>query len=566
MDKLIRGVVFSTLLLLFSGGAGAQQALQPGEAYLTRFSGVINDEGRSVIDPEGTVGSIIDLRYPEGPPQGQQWQNPPQRLPVTAAQLGQVFGIALDDQQPPNIYLSATSAFGLHRNADNTDWMQGMWGRDGGPGTVWRLSASNNYAPEPFADIALGGRSNSGPALGNIAYDRWNRQLYVSDLESGMIHRLSLEDGRSLGHYDHGIQGRANFLDPSKGSRQTLPPLEFNPATRARISDCAFGFFARTPACWNYADFRRRVWGLGVRRDSRTNEVRLYYSIWSSQAFGHPDWFNAGDEQRNSIWSVRIAEDGAFDDTSIRREFQLPVFFTQAADIARAGPSHPVTAIAFPQYGPQNIMVVAERGGIHNPGLGTGTPFATPQESRVLRYRLDENGIWQAEGHYAVGHLRRQDAPRIRANATGGVAFGPGYSESGEVDTQNQYLWISGNALCSADGPCLDPNSGEHTDTRTTDGIQGTPANNFIEIDSTPTDEPHNVFIVGGNQIGNDLGAVTSYHPPPESDVPEGWMSPGWIPSDDWAPMDDWAPAPGWIPPPDWLPDPGWLPPPWWDS
>jgi len=566
MDKLIVGVVFTTVLLLFSGGAGAQQALQPGEAYLTRFSGVINDEGRSVIDTEGAVGSIIDLRYPDRPPQGQQWHDPPQRLPLTAAQVGQVFGITLDDQQPPNIYLSATSAFGLHRNTDNSDWMRGMWGSDGGPGTVWKLSASNHYAPQLFSNITLSERTNSGAGLGNIAYDRWNRQLYVSDLESGMIHRLSLADGRDLGHYDHGIQGRGNFFDATNDTRQSLPPLEFNPATRARIDDCAFGYFSRTPACWNFADFRRRVWGLGVRRDGANGEVRLYYSVWGSQAFGHPDWLSAGDEQRNSIWSIRIAEDGAFDDTSIRREFQLPNFFTHAADIARAGPSHPVTVIAFPQYGEQNIMVVAERGGIHNPGLGTGAPFSTPQESRVLRYRLDANGIWQAEGRYAVGHLRRQTEPRIRANATGGVAFGPGYTESGEIDplNQNQYLWISGDSLCSADGPCFDPESGQHTDTRRTDGVQSTPANNFSETETTPEDTPHNVYMVGGNRIGTNIGAVTAYQPPPVADIPEGWMSPGWIPSDEWAPMDDWAPPPDWIPPPDWFPGDGWLPPPWW--
>ena len=92
-----------------------------------------------------------------------------------------------------------------------------MWGSEGGPGTIYVLRADNGYQPEPFADIALGERQNSGPALGNIAYDRWNKQLYVSDLETGMIHRLSADDGQDLGHFDHGTQGRASFFDAEGG-------------------------------------------------------------------------------------------------------------------------------------------------------------------------------------------------------------------------------------------------------------------------------------------------------------------------------------------------------------
>ena len=57
--------------------------------------------------------------------------------------------------------------------------MPGMWGSGGGPGTIYRLGPSTGYRPQPFAQITLGGRPNSGAALGNIAYDRWNRQLYV---------------------------------------------------------------------------------------------------------------------------------------------------------------------------------------------------------------------------------------------------------------------------------------------------------------------------------------------------------------------------------------------------
>jgi hypothetical protein len=95
-----------------------------------------------------------------------------------------------------------------------------------------------------------------------------------------MIHWLRL-DGVDLGRYDHGA-GRASFIDARPGARQSLPPVGFNPGSRARIADCGAGTFAQHSSCWNFADFRRRVWGLGVRRDGGTG-VRLFYSVWDSR-------------------------------------------------------------------------------------------------------------------------------------------------------------------------------------------------------------------------------------------------------------------------------------------
>ena len=364
----------------------SEPLLRPGEAYATRFSGITSENGQVVIYPEGVVGSIVDITNPGVPPQGQHWIDEPQRMPLTAAQVGQVFGIALDDQNPPNIYLTATSAFGLHLNADKSDWMTGMWGPEGGPGTIYVLRADNGYQPEPFADIALGDRQNSGPALGNIAYDRWNKQLYVSDLETGMIHRLSADDGQDLGQFDHGTQGRTSFIDAESGQQMSLPPVEFDPATSAQVDDCPSGNFENSPECWNFADFRRRVWGLGVRQDGATGQVRLYYAVWASQSFGNPAWKDAGDEQRNSVWSVTITQDGDFDPSSARREFFLPDFFVDPNDMARAGYSNPVADIAFPKCAEQNIMLVAERGGIRNLGLAAENAFATPHE--IARHPL----------------------------------------------------------------------------------------------------------------------------------------------------------------------------------
>src|ERR1700740_652738 len=63
--------------------------LQPGEAYVTRFSGTTTGTGAdgkpvAALDVEGVVGSIIDIRSPGFPPRGAHWFNEPQRNAVTA--------------------------------------------------------------------------------------------------------------------------------------------------------------------------------------------------------------------------------------------------------------------------------------------------------------------------------------------------------------------------------------------------------------------------------------------------------------------------------------------------
>jgi len=471
-------VLLAGLAPFANTSACAQEAPQPGEALVTGFSGTLEQEGRPVIDPDGAVARIVDLRQPGGQPQGEHWFNETQRAVATARQTGQVFGVAMDDATPPNVYLTATSAFGLHRNAGNSGWMDGMWGEGGGPGTVWKLDGANGYQPEVFAQVTLDGRANNGAALGNIAFDRWNRQLYVSDLETGMIHAFSVEDGSERGAFDHGVDGRTSFLETSDGQFQSLAAVPFDPARSAQIDDCPSGDFARTPSCWNFADFRRRVWGLGVRRDAATEEVRLYYALWSSQGFGDPDFGGAPvEERKNAVWSVGIDGEGGFDPMSVRREFLLPDFFRSPEAIARSGFSHPVSDIAFPAASAQDAMLLAERGGVRNLGLAAEDAFATPYESRVLRYELSPDGFWRPAGRYDVGYYDRSEAgpPYLRAGSAGGVSFGPGYLVNGEVDLARPdgFVWMTGDGLCSNRGQCFDSSSGDHNDGSEVHGLQG---------------------------------------------------------------------------------------------
>ena len=363
-----------------------------------------------------------------------------------------MFGVVLDDANPPNIYLSATSAFGLHHAGNN--WMPGMWG-EGGPGGIYRLDAANGYAPKLLTSITFNGRPNSGPALGNLAYDRFNKQLFVSDLETGMIHRIRVSDGSDGGAYDHGTQGRTNFMDVETGQTGNLPPVAFDPNSGPRTQGCP-GQFDRSPQCWNFAASGRRVWGLAVNRNPGNNETRLYYSVWSGPAFDLNSWNQQSeDDKRNSIWSVKLGPDGNFAG-DVRREFIMPDFFNKSQDFVRAGYSQPVSDIHFATCGPRPIMLLAERGGIRNLGLAAVEPFATPHEARALRYELDRNGGWRAVGRYDVGFYDREKEgdPRMRANCAGGIAFGLGYNEQNTADgtKPDQFVWITGDSLCSPDG------------------------------------------------------------------------------------------------------------------
>jgi len=460
-------------MLLALPALAQQPGISPGEGFVTRFSGIIagvDESGREipVIDPNGVVGSVLDLRRPGQPPNGQHWKNEPQHTPVFASEVGQVYGIAIDDANPPNIFLTATAAFGLHRAPGNTDWMNGMWGPDGGPGTVYRLNAQNGYQPEVFANITLDGRANTGASLGNIAYDAINRQLFVTDLETGMIHRIDAQTGETLGIFDHGLDGRSSFFDTATRRLSSLPLAAFDPLTAARIGDCESAF-AQTPNCWNIANYKRRIWGVGVRTDS-AGATRLFYGTWGTAAFADADYVPGSEDALNWIWSVGLGPDGSIDVRDVRREFVLP---NLNADTPVK--PHAPADITFSRSG---VMLVGERGSMRNLGLEAASPFAIPAISRVLRYSQGPEGNWLAEGNYYVGNLdvSSDSEPLQLNNSSGGVAFGYGYGPDWTIDQSqpDRFVWMGGDALCSPAGPCFNPATGEFDDTDEVHGIEGT--------------------------------------------------------------------------------------------
>jgi hypothetical protein len=412
-----------------SGGA----IIADGEAAVTGFSGAaamtpapqgVDPIAVTFIDPDGPSARVIDLRAAGGPPQAQALPAP-KPFTVTAAQVGQVFAVALDKASPPNIYLGASSAYGLpivlpaaeagkppQRLADGAPgaaFMAGLFGPaavQGGPGSIWRIDGASG-AVSLFANVALDGAPNPGPALGGLAFDPASNSLFVADRATGMIHRFGL-DGVETGRYDHGVDGR---------KAAGLPPMAFDPAGRLDIASP--NFHSQDPTSWGYAPPERRIFGLAVHAG------RLYYAVADGL----------------SVWSVAIGPNGAFG-ADARVELQVP---------PGDAPSE-ISKIIFDDRG---RMILAERGA--PTGAFDFLALAQPAASRVLRYRLlqpDASAppVWQAEpDEYAIGF-----AAALR-NANGGVAIGFGYRPDGTLDTGacGGFLWTTGEQLRAVDTPAI---------------------------------------------------------------------------------------------------------------
>ncbi len=397
--------------------------IRPGDAAVTAFSGAREAQGIlpvglnpldvTFIDLDGIVAQVRDLSNLGGPPRGQLVETPI-RFTARARDIGQVFGVTLDADptgaaRTPNIYLTAGSTYGLQLVKPNPDgglpvrlsagepgarWMPGQWGEalGGGPGSVWKIDGVTG-AISLFANLTTQGQPNSGAALGNIAYDSASKQLFVTNLESGMIHRLGL-DGSDRGTFDHGVRGR-----PKGG----LPAVPYTAAYRANIESPDFN--VEQPASWGFADQRRMVWGIRVWNG------RVYYAT----------------AEGPEIWSVGLAANGAFADDA-RRELKV-----------EGTPSgNPVTHILFDA---SDIMYVAQRGEIA--GSYDYRLFAKPQASVVYRYKR-VGGRWTpAPEEYAIG------LPEPHRLTVGGVALNYGYDPQGRIDYGqcNRTLWTTGEHL-----------------------------------------------------------------------------------------------------------------------
>jgi hypothetical protein len=475
MSKIIAQLLaLIALLLVHPGSAGAQQpnrapSLSLGDAVVTGFSGTLAPDptkplppNKSAVDltfinPDGPSARIIGLGRPGYVWDGRLFQAP-KTFDVFAKDVGQVFGVALDDQTVPNIYLAATSAFGLNivrRGPDGLPermktggpgigWMKGQFGLDlqGDPGSIYKVDGTTG-AVSLFAKVMLDGVPNPGPALGNLTYDATHKQLFVSDLYTGMIHRFAIADGSEPGPpYNHGVTGR---------TAANLAPMPFNPGNRPNIANNQFN--SENPDSWGFAPPERRVWGLAL------HEGRLFYSVRNGSATDAPQ-----------IWSVGIQQDGSF---AADARLELDV-------AAQPGP-YPVSDIAFSQKG---AMILAQRAPMA--ASYDYSAFTKPGEPRVLRYWLkDPNdppspSRWKPLAEeYAVGF-----AGNYR-NTNGGVDLGYGYGQDGLIDPNSceSSLWTTGQNLRNNPGlkDRLEPGG-----QLVVHGIQGSDSSGVRDVNAPP--------------------------------------------------------------------------------
>ena len=431
--------------------------LIPGNAAVTGFSGALSppviapgvDPGeQTFIDPNGASLRVIDLQHMGGPPLA-QLVAATKPFTVTAAQIGQVFGVTLDSATPPNVYVAASSAYGLpivapgpsgkpqhiETGAANAAFMADLWGtavagggqngggQSGGPGSIWKIDGATG-AVSLFANVSDGDRNNSGPALGALAFDTGSGSLFVSDRETGLIQRFGL-DGRPRDRYDHGVTGRA---------AQGLPAVPWIAAPGIDVSSPQFD--SGDPATWHYAAPERRIFGLAIFQH------RLFYAVADSL----------------QIWSVGLNSDGSFGSDAII-ELMVP---------PAAGPTE-ISKITFDDQG---RMLLAERPA---PSGAFGLEAVTvPAIGRVLRYAVVGSAaggrrIWQnIPDEFAVGF-----AGDYR-NGNGGIETGYRYDAKGELDhgSCGGFLWASGEQLRKTFDPAIAKQL-DATGPADVDGLQG---------------------------------------------------------------------------------------------
>ena len=468
------------IVAAFSSAALAQQQqiITHGQLAVTGYSGSEATAGPEGADPfdylgiklDGPSAQIIEARVLG--PQGQV-SNATKPFAVTAGQVGQVFGVTLDNAPRPNIYVAATSAYGLtiavstpdgqlkrvRKGEAGAQWMPGQFGPPelgGGPGSIWRVDGTTG-AVSRFANVESAGFGAA--SLGALAFDPRTNQIFAVDRGTGLVYRFGL-DGVQRGVYDHGTEGRGPV---------GLPPIP-SPGF-APVNTASPAFDTENPVTWGYATPARRVYALAVR------DNRLYYSV----------------AQGPQIWSVGISASGSVA-ASPRIEVEVPSLQD----------GNEISSIAFDGQG---RMYLAER------GAATGDYFrynlANGGASRVMRYvrKLPGDpapGFWRlVPEQYSVGMLPPY------ANANGGVALSFGYDQDNVVDFAScgATVWSTGERLLDPGDPSLPPESFPNID-----GLQGNAAG-LIQPQNTP---PVQSWFVDYDDLNGDpnyhghMGAVAT--------------------------------------------------------
>ena len=503
--------------------AGEQPVFAAGDAVVTGFSGIqpsgaplvpgMNPLDQFFINMDGASAQIQSLGMMGEPPAGQLVAPGIKKL-IPANEIGQVFPVAIMEGQDrattPNILLGATSAFGIHivepdpaggefplrlkTGKPGAIWMPGMFADDkgGSPGAIWSVNGQTGEVTL-FATIA----GNSGPGLGDIVFDKKTRQVFVSDLDTGLIHRLD-KNGQEIDTFDHGVDGR-----PAKGLGAVPDDGKTTDITQA-------AFDIEKPETWGYTQTERRVHGMAM------HEGRLYYTA------------------DHMVWSIGIAEDGAFaGDARWELDVETTAEDTQLSDMLFDG---------------EGRMYVAERAAQR--GSYDYSHFTEPEKAEIKRYRLedpdnpDTESRWVADPDtYAIG------LPVEHRHSNGGISLGFPYDDTGMIKTGScgEFLWTTGERLRAGEFAQGD-GEGDPAANADVHGLQGN-AISMVRPENVPpmtsyfTD--YDSFFGDAEKAGH-MGDVEIWQPCDGVEAPQfGGLPPWWgeIPED----------PPGELPP-EWIP------------
>ena len=263
--------------------------------------------------------------------------------------------------------------------------MPGLWGPQGGPGSIWKINSASGQV-SLLANVTFNGRPNSGAALGGLAYDPGSKSLYVSDRETGLIYQFDLS-----GNQRNNLRSRRYRPSTPKVCRPWLGPLRRELMSRVRNST------ARNPGPGTTRRPQRPIFGLAVYQN------RLYYAVADGL----------------QIWSVGLNSDGSFGTDAVI-ELAVP-------------PAPDPTEISKITFDEQGRMVLAERPG--PTGAFDFEALAVPAIGRVLRYALIDTTA-ERSAPLAAGRPTNSpsDSRPSSDNGNGGVAIGYNYDANGNLN------------------------------------------------------------------------------------------------------------------------------------
>lgn len=372
-----RGLLFSFCFLILHV-AGAQSLLRPGMIVVSNYPvDTAFDYAIHVYDTRNVITAAspginwsMNTLLPGNSAFASQWKY---------ARMGMIFGVTIDNAG--NIF--AAAGYGAYNNFPGvgTAGWGGIYKIDAMDWSVSDFITTDNAAVSSSTTEI----PNTGYGLGNITYDKWHDQLFVTNFEDGKIYRISM-NGMILNTFDPFLPGDTTNAPAPNGDRP---------------------------------------WGIAVYQDDAGNS-RLYFSNWSQ------DENSNSTQAPNTIWSVSLNQSGDFSGSE-QLEITLPVVTLPI--VGQLGFSHPVSCINFSSNGK---MLLAERS-MHILGV------ADSHASRYLEY-INQGGIWSLNHIYEVGNTGWYDG--ASTNSSGGADFGYADSDpSDSLNGCEQLIWGTGDGL-----------------------------------------------------------------------------------------------------------------------